>query len=119
MSNNIEVSLYTSLNGGGICMYLGKLPIYNSQFQALYSIICLDEINIYYDLDNKNIIDLMEYMENNNSIQFYVKRNDEISNINNDFVFYFSEYFIHKDLELHKILYNELIKHKYFFQFIK
>ena len=68
MSNNIEVSLYTSENGDGISMSLGKLSIYNSQFQGLYSIICLGEINIYYDLDNKIVIDLMEYMENNNSI---------------------------------------------------
>ncbi len=116
MSNNIEVSLYTSLNGGGVCISLGKLPIYNSQFQALYSIICLDEINIYYDLDNKIIVDLMEYMEdkNNNNISFYVKRNND-----NDFIFYFDKYAIHKDLELHKILYNELVKYQYFFQFIK
>jgi hypothetical protein len=115
MSNNIEVSLYTSLNGGGISMSLGKLPIYNSQFQALYSIICLDEINIYYDLDNQIVVDLMEYMENknNNNISFYVKRDND-----NDFIFYFDKYTIHKDLELHKILYNELIKYKYFFQFI-
>ena len=119
MSNNIEVSLNTSINGSGISMYLGKLPIYKSQFQALYSILFLDEIKIYYDLDNKIILDLLEFMENNNSISFYVKRNDELSNINNDFVFYFDKYIIHKDLELHKILYNELIKHKYFFQFIK
>ena len=114
MSNNIEVSLYTSLNGGGVCISLGKLPIYNSEFQVLYTIICLDEINIYYDLDNKNIVDLMEYMENKNSISFYVKRNN-----NNDFIFYFNDITIHKDLELHKILYNELVKYQYFFQFIK
>jgi hypothetical protein len=114
MSNNIEVSLYTSLNGGGICISLGKLPIYNSQFQALYSIICLDEINIYYDLDNKIVVDLMEFMENKNSISFYVKRDSD-----NDFIFYFDKYAIHKDLELHKILYNELVKYQYFFKFIK
>ena len=113
MLNNIEVSLYTSVNGGGVCMSLGKLPIYNSQFQALYSIICLDEINIYYDLDNKIVVDLMEYMENKNSISFYVKRDNH-----NDFIFCFDKYVINKDLELHKILYNELIKYKYFFQFI-
>ena len=113
MSNNIEVSLYTCENGGGICMSLGKLPIYKSQFQALYSIICLDKINIYYDLDNKIVLDLIEYMENNNSISFYVKRNDD-----NDFIFYFDKYVINKDLELHKILYNELVKYQYFFQFI-
>jgi hypothetical protein len=113
MSNNIEVSLYTCLNGGGICISLGKLPIYNSQFQGLYSIICLDELNIYYDLDNKNIVDLIDFMENKNSISFYVKRNND-----NDFIFYFDKYFIHKDLYLHKILYNELVKYQYFFQFI-
>jgi hypothetical protein len=116
MSNNIEVSLYTSLNGGGVCISLGKLPIYHSQFQALYSIICLDEINIYYDLDNKIIVDLIDFMEdkNNNNISFYVKRNED-----NDFMFYFDKYSINKDLELHKILYNELVKYQYFFQFIK
>ena len=114
MSKNIEVCLYTSQTGGGVCISLGKLPIYNSQFQVLYSIICLDEKNIYYDLDNKNIIDLIEYMENKNSISFCVKRND-----NNDFIFYFDKYVINKDLELHKILYNELVKYQYFFQFIK
>ena len=112
MSNNIDICLYTSLNGGGVCISLGKLPIYNSQFQGLYSIICLDELNIYYDLDNNIVVDLMEFMENKNSISFYVKRND------NDFIFYFDKYAIHKDLELHKILYNELVKYKYFFQFI-
>jgi hypothetical protein len=115
MSKNIEVSLYTSQTGGGICISLGKLPIYNSQFQALYSIICLDELNIYYDLDNKIVLDLMEFIENKNSISFYVERNNELSN---DFIFYFDNYAIHKDLELHKILYNELVKYKYFFQFI-
>ena len=117
MSNNIEVSLYTSVNGGGVCISLGKLPIiYHSQFQALYSIICLDEINIYYDLDNKIIVDLIDFMEdkNNNNISFYVKRNED-----NDFMFYFDKYSINKDLELHKILYNELVKYQYFFQFIK
>ena len=119
MSNNIEVSLHTSINGSGISMSLGKLPIYKFQFQELYSILFLDEIKIYYDLDNKIIIDLLEFMENNNSISFYVKRNDELSNINNDFIFYFDKYVIHKDLDLHKILYNELLKYKYFFQFIK
>ena len=112
MSNNIDICLYTSLNGGGVCISLGKLPIYNSQFQGLYSIICLDELNIYYDLDNNIVVDLMEFMENKNSISFYVKRND------NDFIFYFDKYAIHKDLELHKILYNELVKYQYFFQFI-
>ena len=117
MSNNIEVSLYTSLNGGGVCISLGKLPIYNSQFQALYSIICLDEINIYYDLDNKIVVDLIDFMEDkNNNISFYVKRNNDNDN---DFIFYFDKYAIHKDLELHKILYNEIIKYQYFFQFIK
>lgn len=115
MSNNIEVSLYTCENGGGICISLGKLPIYNSQFQGLYSIICLDELNIYYDLDNKIVVDLLEYIENKNSISFYVKRDNELSN---DFIFYFDKYAIHKDLELHKILYNELVKYQYFFQFI-
>ena len=115
MSNNIEVCLYTAINGSGTCMSLGKLPIYKTQFQALYSIICLDEINIYYDLDNKNIVDLLDYMENNNGISFYVKRNDKLSN---DFIFYFDKYVINKDLELHKILYNELVKYQYFFQFI-
>ena len=113
MSNNIEVSLYTCENGAGICMSLGKLPIYKFQFQALYSIICLDEINIYYDLDNKIIVDLLDYIESNNSISFYVKRDNK-----NDFIFYFDKYVINKDLELHKILYNELVKYKYFFQFI-
>ena len=113
MSNNIEVCLYTSENGGGICISLGKLPIYNSQFQGLYSIICLDELNIYYDLDNKIVLDLLEYMENKNSISFYVKRDND-----DNFIFYFDKYAIHKDLELHKILYNELVKYKYFFQFI-
>jgi len=113
MSNNIEVCLYTSENGGGICISLGKLPIYNSQFQGLYSIICLDELNIYYDLDNKIVLDLLEYMENKNSISFYVKRDND-----DNFIFYFDKYTIHKDLELHKILYNELVKYKYFFQFI-
>ena len=113
MSKNIEVCLYTSENGGGICISLGKLPIYNSQFQALYSIICLDELNIYYDLDNKIVVDLLEYMENKNSISFYVKRDND-----DNFIFYFDKYAIHKDLELHKILYNELVKYKYFFQFI-
>jgi hypothetical protein len=34
------------------------------------------------------------------------------------FIFYFNEYAINKYLDLHKILYNELIKYKYFFQFI-
>jgi hypothetical protein len=118
MSNNIEVCLYTSINGSGTCMFLGKLPIYKTQFQALYSVICLDKINVYYDLDNKIVIDLMEYMENNNSISFYVKKDNNSLNNNNDFIFYFNEYAIHKDLDLHKILYNELIKYKYFFQFI-
>ena len=113
MSKNIEVCLYTSENGGGICISLGKLPIYNSQFQALYSIICLDELNIYYDLDNKIVVDLLEYMENKNSISFYVKRDND-----DNFIFYFDKYAIHKDLELHKILYNELVKYQYFFQFI-
>ena len=113
MSNNIEVSLYTSQTGGGICMSLGKLPIYKSQFQTLYSIICLDELNIYYDLDNKIVVDLFEYMENKNSMSFYVKRDND-----NNFIFYFDKYVINKDLELHKILYNELIKYQYFFQFI-
>ena len=117
MSNNIEVCLYTSENGGGICISLGKLPIYNSQFQGLYSIICLDELNIYYDLDNKIVVDLLEYMENKNSISFYVKRDNNDNN--NNFIFYFDKYIINKDLDLHKILYNELIKHQYFFQFIK
>ena len=56
----------------------------------------------------------MGYMENENSISFYVKRNKD-----NDFIFYFDKYPIHKDLELYKMLYNELTKHKYFFQFIK
>jgi hypothetical protein len=67
----------------------------------------------------------MEYMENknNNNISFYVKRNNDNDNDNdnddnNDFIFYFDKYAIHKDLELHKILYNELIKYQYFFQFI-
>jgi len=110
MSNNIEVSLYTGLNGDGICMSLGKLPIYKFQFQELYSIIYLDDI--YYDFDNKIIVDLIEYMENKNSISFYVKKDDD------DFIFYFDKYPIHKDLDLHKILYNELVKYKYFFQFI-
>jgi len=118
MSNNIQIFLYTSINGSGTCMSLGKLPIYNSQFQALYSIICLDEIKIYYDLDNKIVIDLMEYMENNNSLSFCVKKDNNLLNNNNDFIFYFNEYPIHKDLDLHKILYNQLIKYKYFFQFI-
>ena len=113
MSNNIEVSLYTSVNGGGVCISLGKLPIYNSQFQGLYSIICLDELKIYYDLDNKIVVDLIDFMENKNSISFYVKRDN-----NNDFIFCFDKYVINKDLELHKILYNELHKYQYFFQFI-
>jgi hypothetical protein len=113
MSNNIEVSLYTSVNGGGVCISLGKLPIYNSQFQGLYSIICLEELNIYYDLDNKNIVDLIDFMENKNSLSFYVKRNND-----NDFIFYFNDISINKDLELHKILYNELVKYQYFLQFI-
>ncbi len=114
MVNNIQTTLYTSINGGGVCMYIGKLPIYKSQFEALYTLICLDEINIYHNLDNNILLDLMEYMENENSISFYVKRNED-----NDFIFYFDKYPIHKDLELYKILYNELIKHTYFFQFIK
>ena len=119
MENNIDVALYTSVTGCGICLSLGKLPIYKSQFQTLYSIICLDEIKIYYDLDNKIFVDLMEYMENKNSISFYVKRNNNSLNNEKDFIFYFNEYPINKDTELHKILYNELIKYKYFFQFIK
>ena len=118
MSNNIEVSLYTSVNGGGMCISLGKLPIYNSQFQGLYSIICLDELKIYYDLDNKIVVDLIDFMENKNSISFYVKRDNNSLKNNNDFIFYFNEYAIPKDLELHKILYNELHKYQYFFQFI-
>ena len=114
MVNNIQTTLYTSINGGGVCMYIGKLPIYKSQFEALYTLICLDEINIYHNLDNNILLDLMGYMENENSISFYVKRNKD-----NDFIFYFDKYPIHKDLELYKMLYNELTKHKYFFQFIK
>jgi hypothetical protein len=117
MSKNIEIFLYTSENGCGICISLGKLPIYKSQFQALYSIICLDELNIYYDLDNKIVLDLMEFIENKNSMSFYVKRDNNSLNKDN-FIFYFDKYTIHKDLELHKILYNELVKYKYFFQFI-